>query len=190
VVEWAFVGYAADIYSQADRNYANTFLVAHSANSDPGLSLPNIQAVYNAGNYRLFNDWGNSKGGTNVGITPDPCNFLGKTINGWVGAGQPSQYEGASGTSSSGKVYQIAEGRIGTRGQKGSQTINAGRSVPWIWSVIEFDSAGNPYVSDISTFPTFSVYRNGQRTNVYPQGAVAAFITNAPTNENAWSPIP
>ena len=40
-------------------------------------------------------------------------------------------------------VQQLAEGRIGRVGQRGSMTINQQRTVPWIWSAIEFDSQGN-----------------------------------------------
>jgi len=192
VTYWAIFGSAKDLYSQNDRDYANAFLVAHSANSAPPSTItPSSQL--SGGNYRLFNDWGDSKGSYNVGITPDPCKFLGQTINGWAGAGQASKYMGQSGTSGSGKVYQIAEGRIGKLGQRGSQTINQGRTVPFIYDVIEFDTAGNLTVSDHATFPTYYFYKNGvlQTGLTVTQSTVKAFVTGYDaSNEGAWSPIP
>ncbi len=191
VTYWVF-SYAADLYSQNDRDYANAWLVAHSANTAPPSTIvPNTQLT--GGNYRLFNDWGNSKGSYRVGITPDPCKFLGSTVNGWVGGGQASKNMGLSGTSASGKVYQIAEGRIGKIGQWGSQTINQGRTVPYIYDIIEFDNAGNPTVSDHATFPTYYVYFSGvlQPGLTVTQSTVKAFVTGYDaSNENSWSPVP
>src|SRR5271155_4262777 len=99
-------------------------------------------------------------------MTPDPC----KTglIPGWLEAGQANPYDGASGTSGSGKGFQISEGRGGQVGQAAYATINSNRTVPWIYSAIEFDSSGNPYYSTVSMFPTFSVYKNGVLTATYP----------------------
>lgn len=192
VFAWAILGITRDLYTQNDRDYANAFLVAHSANSAPPSSInPNTQLT--GGNYRLFNDWGNSKGAYNVGVTPDPCKFLGQTVSGWLGSGQPSKYMGSSGTSGSGKVYQIAEGRIGKVGQWGSQTINQGRTVPYIYDVIEFDTAGNFTVSDHATFPTYYFYKSGvlQPALTVTQSTVKAFVTGYDaSNEAAWSPVP
>jgi hypothetical protein len=50
-------------------------------------------------------------------------------------------------------VYQLAEGRIGTIRQATSQTINGGRTVPWIWSVIKFDNSGVATTTDHAIFP-------------------------------------
>ena len=97
---------------------------------------------------------------------------------------------GASGTSPSGEVYQLAEGRIGTVGQLGSETINGGRTVPWIWSVIEFNSSGTPTYDDVGMFPTYSVYVNGEIVITYPQSTVAAFIANNQTYQLEPSQIP
>ena len=61
-------------------------------------------------------------------------------------------------------------------GQAGSQTINSGRTVPWIWSAIEFDANGNPYYADHALFSTYSVYVNGSLVETYNQSAVATFV--------------
>jgi hypothetical protein len=185
VTKWT-VGIRADLNTSADVNYANAWLLKNSANTAPPSSI-NPNAQLSGGNYRIFNDWGNSKGSYNVGVTPDPCNT--GYIPNWVAAGQPSPYMGASGTSPTGKVYQLSEGRVGKVGQSGSQTIN-GRTVPWIWSVIEFDSSGNPTYSDHAMFPTYSVYVNGSLVATYSQSSAASFIANDQTYQRTPSQIP
>jgi IPT/TIG domain len=63
VTIWAFAGVAKDLSTQNDRDYANAWLVAHSANSAPPSTItPSTQ--YSGGNYRLFNDFGNGGGAT------------------------------------------------------------------------------------------------------------------------------
>jgi len=176
-----------NVQTPADTAYANAWLVKNSANPAPPTTIT-PSAQYSAGNYRLFNDWGNSKGSYNVGITPDPCG-LGAYVPGWVAAGQASPYMGASGTSPSGEVYQLAEGRIGTVGQAGSQTIN-GRTVPWIWSAIEFNAAGAPSYSNRAMFPTYSVYVNGSLVVTYPQSTVASFTANSQSYQLTPAQIP
>jgi hypothetical protein len=165
------------------------WLVKHSAN----LQLPstiNPASQKKGGNYRLLSDWGNGKSLFEVGITPDPCSFLGGNINNWAAKGKPSQYMGLSGTSNSGRKYKIAEGRIGDVGQRGSKTIN-GRTVPWIYDIIEFDSSGIPTYSDHGTFPTYYVYKNGQLQTTYAQSPVLDFAYGYDeSNETGWSPIP
>jgi hypothetical protein len=187
VSDWSILMVKTDILTSADATYANAWLVKNSANTAPPSTIT-PSAQYTAGNYRLFNDWGNSKGSYNVGITPDPCNT--GLIPGWVAAGQASQYMGASGTSPSGEVYQLAEGRIGSVGQRGSQTINSGRTVPWIWSVIGFNSSGNPTYSDRGMFPTYSVYVSGSLVATYPQSSVASFTAKDQTYQRIPSQIP
>jgi len=184
--EWSVLQVRADINTSADVAYANAWLVGHSANAaPPSLITPSVQR--SAGNYRLFNDFGKGSVSPNVGSTPDPCNT--GLVPNMVLAGQASPYMGASGTSPSGEVYQLAEGRIGTLGQSGSETIN-GRTVPWIWSVIEFDSSGKPTTSNHAMFPTYSVYTNGALTNTYPQCSVQSFVANDETYQLIPSQIP
>lgn len=78
-----------DVNSSADVNYANAWLMKNSANPQPPPSIVSPQVVFAAGNYRLFNDFGNGKAGYNVGTTPDPCNT--GLIPGWLapGPGEP-----------------------------------------------------------------------------------------------------
>jgi hypothetical protein len=185
VIVWAELGTPTYIQTGNDAAYANAWLVKNSANTAPPTTIT-PSAQYSGGNYRLFNDFGNGKGGYNVGTTPDPCNT--GYIPGWVGAGQASPYMGG-GTSPSGKVYQLAEGRIGKIGQLGSQTINNGRTVPWIWSVIEFDSSGNPTYSDVGMFPTYSVYVSGSLVKTYAQSPVASFVAKDQTYQRTPSQI-
>jgi hypothetical protein len=143
-----------------------------------------------AGDFRLISDFGGtSKGFYQNGITPDPCGTsVPKSILDWLGDSQPSPYNGP-GTSTSGKAYQLLEARIGTVGQLASETIN-GRTVPWVWSVIEFDSAGNPTYSDVATFPTYYIYSNGTLVKTYPQSTVASFAAKDATNVRLPSQIP
>jgi Bacterial Ig-like domain (group 2) len=169
-----------------DTAYANAWLLANAANTAPPPTIT-PSAQYSGGNYKVFNDFGGNRSvGYNIGITPDPC----KTgiIPNWVNPGEPSKYEGASGFPS-GKVYQLAEGRIGKVGQAASQTINNGRTVPWLWSVIEFDASGNPTYSDVGTFPTSSVYVNGSLVVTYPQSSVASFVAKDGTYQRTPSQI-
>lgn len=110
----------AYIQVQEDKDYANAWLLAQSANTAPPATIsPSAQNA--GGNYRLFNDFGNGTCSYNVGVTPDPCQT--GVVPGWAVKGQASPYMGP-GTSSSGKVFQLAEGRVGAIGQSASQTIN------------------------------------------------------------------
>lgn len=196
IFAWSVLGSPVDLHTPIDKSYANGWLVKYSANSPPPAAIsPSAQFI--AGNFRLFNDFGNDGGAYQVGKTPDPCGAsVQTTILNWIATGQASPYMGASGNSPSSKVYQLAEGRLGSMGQKGSETIN-GRTVPWIWSVIEFDSSGNPTYSDVAMFPTYSVYVNGllqvgsnKTCNcTYPQSPVTNFIANDQTYQRTPSQI-
>ena len=59
-------------------------------------------------------------------------------------------------------------------------SINNGATVPWIWSVIEFDQNGNSVntgsTANYQIFPTYNVYVNGHLNNTIPQSAVASVI--------------
>lgn len=189
VADWAFLHTAKFIKTSADVYYANIFLLNRTGNSAPP---PTIQPVVQQsnGNFRLFNDSGNGGGHYQTGSTPDPCGASApQTVLNWVSSGQASPYMGASGISPSGEFYQIAEGRVGTTGQSASITLN-NRTVPWIWSVIEFDSAGNPTFTNHGMFPTYSVYRNGVLQTTYPQSTVSAFILKDETYQVTPSQIP
>ena len=184
---WA-LGFSSDLNNSADIAYANAWLLQHSPNQPPPLTIdPTTQL--NGGDYRLFNDFGsNSPGRLSIGITPDPCKFLSFLIPRWLEEGQASQYNGSQ-ISPSGHVYQLAEGRVGTIGQAISLTIN-GRTVPWIYNVIEFDSTGTETTTISSTFPTFSVYENNTRIAVIPQSSVEEWVAKNDTYEKTPADIP
>ncbi len=174
VAAWA-LNKKPDLQSSADYAYANAFLLKNSANPQPPLTIT-PSAFLQTGSFRLFNDYGAPKSSTSqVGPTPNPCGFY---IPDWLRASQPSPYNGATacGTPSN-QCYQLAEGRLGTKGQKVNQNLN-GRSTPWIWSVIEFNSAGTPTYTDHAIFPTYWVYVNGILTATYPQSSAATFMAN------------
>jgi hypothetical protein len=187
VSDWSLLRVRTFVSNSADVAYANAWLVKNSANPAPPSTIT-PSAQFSAGNYRLFNDYGgNGKPGYNVGVTPDPCAT--GFIPGWVGAGEP-YLNGGPGESGSGQIYQLAEGRIGKVGQTGSMTINSGRTVPWVWSVIEFNSSGNPTYSDTAIFPTYSVYVNGSLVATYTQSSVASFVAYDQTYQRTPSQIP
>lgn len=154
----------------------------NSANPPPPSTIDAQQQLF-AGNFRLFNLWGGaSKPTAQVGITPDPCRlgFVPK----WLEAGHASQYLGIHGPSAGGNiVQQLAEGRIGRVGQRGSMTINQQRTVPWIWSAIEFDSQGNFVSPQHEIFPTYTVYLNGQLVSTLPQSALGDFVAKDQRNQ-------
>jgi len=181
VAQWT-AGIERNLSSQADRDYANAWLVQHSGNAAPPSTI-DAQQQLNSGNFRLFNLWGGaSKPTARVGSTPDPCNlgFVPK----WLEAGQASTYMGMHGLSAGGNtVEQLAEGRIARVGQRGCMTINQQQTVPWIWSAIEFDSQGNFVSPPHEIFPIYSVYVNGQLTSVLPQSSVSDFVAKNEGNQ-------
>lgn len=190
---WSVLLSPVNIVTSTDQAYANDWLIKYSANTAPPPTItPSAQLA--AGNFRLYNDFGGTGGGgVKVGSTPDPCGLsVPTTILNWLATGQPSQYNGASATSPSGKIYQLAEGRAGTMAQNGFYTINgrAAGSMPWIWSTIEFDSLGNPTYSDVGMFPTYSVYVNGTLVYTYGQTTVANFFSQNQTYQRTPSQIP
>ena len=191
---WLF-GIPTNIETQADVNWVNLWGIAHSPNSDPGPTInPQVLAksIYS---YRLFNDYGGTAPNANgfqVGNTPDPCKWLSGSVSNWLDAGQSGPYNSAQGTSATGKQYQIAEGRVGRVGQRAYTVVNSGRTIPWIYSVIEFDSSGNPTYSDVSIFPTFSVYQNGTLVGApHEQTGILTFFDDYDqSNVSGFSPIP
>jgi hypothetical protein len=156
------------LYTDADRAYANGFLLKNSGNGDPGQTI-NPDTVRSRGDFRLFNRFRATFSVSNgqitnpsylqsvsqIGSTPDPCGIF-------PAAGADAHdSNGAKGVTTSGaSVYQLTEGRLGWAGRQINLTIN-GRTTPWIWSVIKFNASGSPSM-DIAIFPTYSVYRNGQ----------------------------
>ncbi len=181
VAQWT-AGIDRNLTNQADRDYANAWLVKNSGNTAPPPTITS-QDQLNAGNFRLFNVWGGSTTAptSRVGITPDPCKL--SFVPKWVESGEASDFMGSHGTSNSGRSYQLAEGRIGYLGKRGSKTINQGRTVPWIWGAIEFDANGNFVSAPHEIFPYYSIYVNGQQIQTDQQAAVPTFVSKDESNQ-------
>jgi hypothetical protein len=183
--QWA-IGNHVDLTGPADPPYANAWLLKNSPNSPPPSTIT-PSSYWMTGNFRIYNDYGSPSGGAyKIGSTPNPCGT--GDVPGWLSAGQPSQYNGATGVSGSGQTYQLAEGRVGKVGQAVNQTLN-GMTTPWIWTVIEFNSAGTPNWLDHAMFPTYWVYINGTLSFKYPQSSVSAFIANNASYQRTPSQI-
>jgi hypothetical protein len=122
----------------------------------------------------------------NVGNTPDPCGLVSPV------SAQAYPSNGSSGVVPSGNgVFWLAEGRVGSLGQLVSYTIN-GRTVPWIWNVVEFDSSGNLVTPpDGNIFPTYSIYKNGGLVLTCPQTSDPMnFIAQNASNQRLVAAIP
>jgi hypothetical protein len=195
--QW-LIGIPTDLLSQADRQYANAFLLANSGNGQPASSI-DYDAVGDVGDYRLWNRLQATiddavpavfflqQPPPRTGMTPNPC--------GSVFPGRPSEPHpdnGAAGlTGARDGVYQLGEGRLGTEGQAVNKTIN-GHSTPWIWSVIRFDLLGNlsPATIDHQIFPTYYVYADGQLIATYPQVPAATFIALDASSQRLPGDVP
>jgi hypothetical protein len=188
-------GVAVDLFSNADRAYANAFLVKNSGNAEPPNSSINPTAIQLGGDFRLFNRFKVQfsvfngqitnpqylQSVSQVGSTPNPCNRLLPSPS-----GQVHPFNGAGGVVFGRTVYQLTEGRIGSTGQDVSRTIN-GRTVPWIWSVIKFNALGEIITSDNAIyFPTYYVYKNGQLIQIYPQSPLSIFVQK----DESWQRYP
>jgi hypothetical protein len=122
---------------------------------------------------------------TLVGNTPSPCHIsLGASA-----APETSSDSGKGGlTPTQTGVFLLAEGRLGSQGQH-INLLSNGHSTPWMWSVIKFSSTGAPIYNNQQPFPgnfpgqfpTYSVYINGVRKDVYPQSSAASFIARDAT---------
>ena len=88
-------------------------------------------------------------------------------------------------------IYQLAEGRLGSLGQKVNKTLNGG-TTPWIWSVIRFNLQAelDPSSIDHAIFPTYYVYQDGQLISVFPQANHEAFIALDATYQRLPGQIP
>ena len=180
------------INSQADKNYANLWLLEHSANTTPPLTLP-AGFENNKGNFRLYGDWEGqpSQDGASaqIGATLNPCEKAPKDTIG--GNGEPSTYNGhyQPATQSNTNIYRVFEGRAGKIGQNGYYGVT-GRTLPFIWSVIKSTASGSPILNNQSIFPTFYYYTNGQLTTSVEQMPALQFLNNSDqSNETGWSPL-
>ena len=184
----------------ADKSYANAWLLKYSGNINPGfLIVPSMFTTLNF-QYRLFADYSPAQGihRALIGYTPDPCGTPFAYLQG-VPHAHNGYYTGDSngtGPSQLGYSYLLAETRVGTAGQAGWKTLNDEQEIPWVWSVIEFDSNGTPQnfknSSTVSCpggavsvnyqiFPTYSVYKSSLGSPIstlkatIQQGANTAF---------------
>ena len=190
-------------FSEEERRYINAFLLANSGNDSPPERLADPEVFAAEGDYRLFHrlQVGGEplqavKSYAEVGNTPDPCIF---TAPGKIGdlLSSPDKHP------FNGKFFppdppqrgfQINQGRLGSVGQLVSELIND-RTVPWVFSVICFDSAGSLVACESSAerfpcpggsprlhkidhqiFPTYWVYENGDLVDRYPECSPESFI--------------
>jgi len=181
-----------NINTDIDRQFANAFLIKNSANSLPPNTI-DPDAVETGGDFRLFNrlqvffqeENGQIVGvpeflrrEAKVGATPDPCGVIPFRFG-----GEPHPSNGENRVTSSGTgLFQLNEGRIGLVGRAVDRTLNdptgtVGATTPWIWSVVKFDSAGNPAPLDHQIFPTYFVYENGQKVGEFSQSDPESFIS-------------
>jgi hypothetical protein len=181
---WA-AGSLGAVSGPNDVAYANAWLLKAGANTPPPSSIvPSIQSLQ-VGSFRLFNDFGNSTGSVQVGWTPDPCGLIPSPV-----PGQSSPYNGSTGVVASSKnSYQLAEGRVGTVGQTIYATLNNKQSVPWIWSVVEFDASGTSVnitsPANYQIFPTYYVYVNGELESAYTRVQTSVSTIVEPIYQNS-----
>lgn len=181
----------------ADVDYANDWLLIHSANNQPPSRIdPNQELL--KGDFRLFNRFqivsnGNIVKPTTIvhaaipGSTPDPCGVVPNA------PAETNQNNGYIGIDSASKgVAQLAEARLGKLGQKINRTINGVfQTTPWIWSVVEFDASGYPIIPfDHAMFPTYSIYWGSDLILTCPQSDPQSFIAKNESYQRLPSPIP
>ena len=123
---------------------------------------------------------------TAVGNTVEPCGS-GATA---IGVTHPN--DGNVGTSLFGDKYQLSEVRVDRAGQNGWAALHNQATIPWVWSVIEFDQNGYPDygrlknassinpTTNYQLFPTYSVYINGKLLYKTTQGTSASFANLTP----------
>lgn len=196
LLDW-LIGIPTDLFGDAEVAYANAFLLKNSGNSRPPTTI-DPEAMLAGGDFRMFNRLQatfTQAGGTIanfraikstavVGTTPDPCGLVPNA------AGEEHPSNGANGVTHSGNgVFQLAEGRLGSLGQRVNSTIN-GRTTPFVWSVIRFESSGALAPLDHAIFPTYAVYVDGNLTATYPQSDPAEFISKDDTYQRLPSQIP
>ncbi|MGH9566859.1 MAG: hypothetical protein ACRD4I_12795, partial [Candidatus Angelobacter sp.] len=131
------------ITNEIDRQYANAFLIASSANHEPPSAIGD--SVFRGGDYRAYNrvqavlepsgneilkaQFYNSKAA--LGNTPDACHSpLSTVANFFVGGGlfkpEPHPDNGKRGvTQDRLHAFQLAEGRVGPEAQAVNMTLNA-----------------------------------------------------------------
>jgi hypothetical protein len=127
-----------------------------ASKADGSFSLTGVPA----GKYRIC-----------VGRTPEPCTGLQL-----FSVAAEAALENGVRRVSRAMLYQVNSGRLGAEGQQVNAYLNKRQytgpglwpmATPYIWSAIEFAADGNvrPLLqgSTIQIFPTYFLYRNGQR---------------------------
>lgn len=89
-------------------------------------------------------------------------------------------------TSDESLVYQLAEGRVGTNGQKVNQFLNGvvgadyTTATPWIWSTVQFEANGQTRAwvqgGNLQMFPAYQVFFNGSASSSYPEVSLASLM--------------
>jgi len=155
------------VEGDADRRFANAWLLKNSPNGDPGREI-DPTAVEAEGDFRLYNRFRiffppSSNGDrpaealagskTLVGNSPPPCALA--SIGVMLGFADTSPElhprNGERNLEGGMAFWQLAEGRIGFEGQKVDRTLNAplgedlppvGAITPWIWTAVKFGPDG------------------------------------------------
>ncbi len=196
--------------AEANREYANAFLLKNSSNQIPGNFINPAEILAN-GDFRLYNElkveFDSTDGKTivpdsdnilnsfvSVGSTPDPCGILDPAPP------DVSENNGKNGlTYSQSGFFQICEGQIDALGQDINQTVNQ-MSTPWIWSVLKFNADGtfvpNFFInndsgsySNTQIFPTYYIYVNNSLIKEIPQSPPDSFIALSSSSQLGL-PIP
>ena len=216
LTSWSLFGNPQLLFSDADRRYANAFLLANSPNAEPPPTI-DPGAIQAGGDFRLFNhlqvfvrDEGASpeveilQSAADVGRTPDPCGAMGTLL----GAPDDHPDNDANGlTVSQTGAFQLNEGRLGFLGQVVDLVLNdcqrlvpvgpclnltqVGETTPWIWSVIRFGldgMLGQPI--DRQIFPTYYVYEQGELVSQHLQSGAEVFIALDENSQRLANEVP
>jgi hypothetical protein len=177
---------------EANRRYANAWLINHSGNQPPPTDLTGSKAddfADDTGKYRLFARFqiemcvlnGKRVGSTrtvkqvaNIGETPAPC-----TAIFWDPDGEYAPDNNSITPLDDVRIGLLNRGRIGKDGQAVNATINC-RTTPYIWSNIIFSALKTDGTYDEvrkeETFPTYWIYVDGRRVGEFKQKDVEEFI--------------
>ncbi len=186
---WYASKIAWDVNNTIDRNYANLWLLANSANPQPPLTTLPPGFQNNISNYRLFGDWQGQPtqdgASQRIGGTIDPCKIFSATQG--DNSGNMGYYQKPT---TQGNIYRVYEGRAGEVAQGGYFTINI-RTLPFIYGIVGYTASGALIPLIHTGFPTFYVYKNGTYLTQFPQSGALQFLNGSDaTNENQWMPLP
>ena len=199
------VGIGNNGLTNAERIFANEFLISQTGNPPPSTQTQNGNgAEYVASqNYRFrnrFQTFFEIKANATIdssslgilqreftpdGVTPEPCSGLQLFSK----AVEDNTNDALYATTDASIVYQLKENRLGPQGQAVNQYLNGPtggdftQTTPWIWSVIQFaaDGTTRPWLSgsvnsNLQIFPAFQTYKNGELDALIFQGNLMTFI--------------